>query len=434
MDKDANLFEDVIKENSDLLDIGLDDLSDDAGDEAKGEEADEGIIDLLDLVEKGDADLFSNDELMEEDIITYEPIETSDEESGILTEEKDELDDIMLETDISAPADDLGINLDEDMPDQLLQDDNVPDDADNALPDQDISGDMFEKLLDDTVLDELSEDSVVTPLDIEEFNLEPEDFSDLETVLEEEPISDEKVAESPAPAGIQGNLFRDFDPVASAPEETHVLDDELIAEPDIFGDELEKAIASSDDVTNEKSLWDTDTDDKTMGAETEGVSILEETASDDEKIKNLGMDSSEESYVHLDDIQLDSKSIDSLFPDEGITEDVAGASVSDDSLQVESQDLLPSDMDQPETSLSEESVVPEIQATDNLAPVDDTPSVPAETIVQSIISEERIEEIVTKVVGEVVERVAREVFKDVAEKVISEAIEGLKKSLEAELE
>ncbi|MGE5842210.1 MAG: hypothetical protein ACM335_08025, partial [Deltaproteobacteria bacterium] len=46
------------------------------------------------------------------------------------------------------------------------------------------------------------------------------------------------------------------------------------------------------------------------------------------------------------------------------------------------------------------------------------------------ISEERLEEIVTKVVREVVERVARDTMASVAEKVIGQAIEALKASLE----
>lgn len=46
------------------------------------------------------------------------------------------------------------------------------------------------------------------------------------------------------------------------------------------------------------------------------------------------------------------------------------------------------------------------------------------------ISEERLEEIITKVVQEVVERVARETMASVAEKVIGQAIEALRESLE----
>jgi len=50
------------------------------------------------------------------------------------------------------------------------------------------------------------------------------------------------------------------------------------------------------------------------------------------------------------------------------------------------------------------------------------------------ISEERLEEIITKVVQDVVERVARETMASVAERVIGQAIEALKASLENPLE
>jgi hypothetical protein len=50
------------------------------------------------------------------------------------------------------------------------------------------------------------------------------------------------------------------------------------------------------------------------------------------------------------------------------------------------------------------------------------------------ISEERLEEIITKVVQDVVERVARETMANVAERVIGQAIEALKMSLESSSE
>ena len=47
------------------------------------------------------------------------------------------------------------------------------------------------------------------------------------------------------------------------------------------------------------------------------------------------------------------------------------------------------------------------------------------------LSEEDIEDIVSRVVKEVVERVTRETMIEVAEKVITEAIDALKQSLES---
>ncbi len=50
------------------------------------------------------------------------------------------------------------------------------------------------------------------------------------------------------------------------------------------------------------------------------------------------------------------------------------------------------------------------------------------------LSEERLEQIITKVVQDVVERVARETMASVAERVIGQAIEALKVSLETSSE
>ncbi|NLD38625.1 MAG: hypothetical protein GX654_17330 [Desulfatiglans sp.] len=429
MDKDDNLFEDEIKENIDLLDIGLDDLTDNTG-EATGEGDDEGVIELTDLLEKGGAELFEEDEILKDDIrFTDDLVGFSDDLIETETDKKGGFDDLLLEADISAPADDLGLNLTEEGPDELLPDENLPDDSGTTPSDSDITGDLFEKLLEDTVLDELTEDTEELPEVRKEFILEPEDFSDLESALEEEPISDEKIVDNPAPVSVQGNLFRDFDTGAPATEKTEGTDYEQTAGPDIFGGDLEKTIASSDDDSDSKPLWGTDDD-----INTEAVSILEEISADDEKIEFSGVDEGDPGYVHLDDIQLDGKVLETIFPDEVATEGVIVSSASADLTLAESQDLLLRDVDQPDTAPPLDSVQSEIPVIDDSGPEDEIPAVPLKTTMQPAISEERIEEIVTKVVTEVVEKVAREVFKDVAEKVISEAIEGLKKSLEAESE
>ncbi|GEM_PF-3212442 len=396
MDKDDNLFEDEIKESSDLLDIGLDDLTDDFSSEATSEETDDGVIDLTDLVERGDAELFNEDEVLKDDIKLN---------------------------------DELGLTLPEESSDEPLLDENMPNDSGTQSSDTDITGDLFEKLLDNTGLGELSEETGELPDVAKEFNLEPEDFSDLENLLKEEAITDKTLTDRPAPVGVQGNLFKDFDTGGTEPEKPDVFDDEGTISTDIFGSDLEKTIASSDDDSDNKPLWEKD-----AVVNTETISILEEASSDDEKIEYSGVDEGDPGYVHLDDIQLDGKVLDTIFPDEVPAGGVAVASISTASMQAESLDMPLSDLDKPLTAPSLESAESDIRSIDDTEPEHDIPAAPVETIMQPVISEERIEEIVTKVVREVVERVAREVFKDVAEKVISEAIEGLKKSLEAESE
>jgi histone H3/H4 len=412
MDKDDNLFEDEIKESSDLLDIGLDDLTDDFSGEAAGEETGEGVIDLTDLVEKGDINLFNEDEILKDDIKI---------------------------------TDDLGLNLAEEASDEFLLDENLSNDSVAQSSDKDITGDLFEKLLDETELEEISADTDELPEVEKEFSLEPEDFSDLESVLKEEAVTGKTASDNPAPVNIQGNLFKDFDTGGAAPLKTDGLDEEETAGPDIFGSDLEKTIASSDDDSDNKPLWGTDSDINTSGAETDGISILEETSSDDEAIEYSGIDEGAPGYVHLDDIQLDGKVLETIFPDEAAKGDIPeSAPLSADFPQAGSRDMLLSDMDQPEIALTLEPAEPEIPAINNGEPEHEIPAAPVEATIQPLVSEERIEEIVTKVVSEVVERVAREVvgeavekvarevFADVAERVISEAIDGLKKSLETE--
>jgi hypothetical protein len=76
----------------------------------------------------------------------------------------------------------------------------------------------------------------------------------------------------------------------------------------------------------------------------------------------------------------------------------------------------------------EEPVVPEELVQEETAP--EEPSVQKLTG----ISEERLEELITRVVQDVVERVARETMASVAERVIGQAIEALKASLESSSE
>jgi hypothetical protein len=68
-------------------------------------------------------------------------------------------------------------------------------------------------------------------------------------------------------------------------------------------------------------------------------------------------------------------------------------------------------------------------------PVQEVPVLEEPSVEKLIgISEERLEEIITKVVEEVVERVARETMASVAERVIGQAIEALRASLESSSE
>ncbi len=499
MEKDEKLFEDQIDESNDLLNISLDDLSNDVITEPVNGEPDQDIIELMDLLEKGDAALFgddTNDMSEKDDIPSHELSKIHDLDTDFLAKGKEELDDIFLDAGISGLGDEPESVHSEDVSDDQLSDKDSLDDMDDDHLDSDNAGDELEKLLNETELDDLSDDTeALLSDDAEDYNMEIEELPNLDTILGEDIISDKKITHDSAPGNIHDSLLNDFD-MKDDLEENQKADDEP---PDILDVEIEKTIVSSEeDNSKEKSLWGIDTQVITDDAETLSVPLKEEMTLDEESLEYSGNDTEDTDDLPLDDIPLDGKSFDELFSetefnDETVSDEYQSESIGETFLTEEDQikkaddstgsimddtfkgietrdnvfsdelkssrhdeaglasgslldgiteEIFSTDIESPvisaddfkgsiETQISgvsniEETTLPDDSQTDKDIPVAVSP--------QPLISEEKLQEIVTKVVGEVVERVAREVFAEVAEKVIAEAIGSLKKSLEVDSE
>ena len=477
MDKEDNHFEDQIDEYDDLLDISLDELSTDEIDEPVDEEPDEDIIELLDLVENGDSDLLGLDEdtdgLGEDDLSTEEPGELSDGGTGTLSVSDLEMDDVMLDNDMSVPDDDSVSAVDDDL-DQLLEDDS-PDDSGIKAEETDITDDALEKLLDETELEGLADDTGFEFDDMEDLDLQLEDLSIEDSTPDQGGLLDDEIHDEPSPDDDHGDLFEGIGSEEITEENISESDDAILDELD---NELEKAIVSSDDDSGEELLWESDlqmeaSDNKEDQFETSDVNFDEiadiplgdesldelSTESDfQEEIVESDLDSGgmpesitddqvdtidESSDTTIDDALEELEAQDNLFSgeiqDSAHVEEIV---ISDDFMGDTTEEISPDEEELPETSGEDlgDDVEVQVPVEPDIAEVShveatqtggDTPV----TIPQvPLVSEEKIEEIVRGVVGEVVERIAREVFTEVAEKVITEAIDSLKKSLESDSE
>ena len=179
MDKDDDLFGDQIDEDDDLLNISLDELSHDEIDEPASEEPDQDIIELIDLLEKGDADLLGiddeSDELGENDISSEELDEISSDDAEDISSDL-EVDDLLLDSDLSDLEDDLEPATDDDL-DQLLAGNSL-DDLALEPEEAEITDDALESLLDETELEELTGEIGIESDDTEDLNLQMEDTLD----------------------------------------------------------------------------------------------------------------------------------------------------------------------------------------------------------------------------------------------------------------
>lgn len=397
MDNDDNLFDDQIDGDEDLLDISLDDLTTDDLEKPAPEKPDEEVIELIDLVEKSDDDideevidfddtkpLTTNKELIEklklaaaENKDNDEPEEIGDTAS--ISRSDLELGDITLETGV--PNLNEGVEEDE----TVDTDTDIDLDISESVSDFDETADFMDGGLDkiqdtgDTgdILDDSDPEVIVANED-----------NDLDESIEELFENDEEILEDTAD-NLNATIAKPMDPEDTA-------------------DKIKQDVA-----IEEKSI---DIEDQPVEADT---GQLNETVigplSDEEKspaaLKGEGDVNGEpvDEAAQLSDINLQ---------EEPPHEEKATESVADSALIVE-----------------DDSVAAEKEKSDDTA--DATPDVSEDAQHRAepvVVSEEQIEAAVTKVVGEVVEKVAREVFVEVAEKIITEAIDGLKKSLEADSE
>ena len=410
MDKEDNLFKDQIDED-DLLNISLDDLSTDEIEEAVDEEPDEDIIELMDLLEKGDdnllgisddIDTISEDEMSFEEAVETPAIDTtsrSDIEPG----------EILSDSGVSTLDEDLKSEQSTGELDQLLAEDSIGV-QDIETEDADTTDDELERMLDET-------EPVSDSDDTEDLNLEMEDFSDLDDVLDEAGLLGGEISDVSAAENGQEELFEDIDLENDSEEELIEVDDEIIDSSD---NELEKTIVSSEDnVSGEEPLWEMDNQSQMSSDEFESEDVEGDFAVDENQLEAT------------DDILPNVESVDELFSDEDLRDEevVADESLSDDMpkmFSTEGDQMVVTD-EVAKTQTSAETDVEEISVPDDSGTKTDIPAVVSP---QQLISEEKIEEIVRSVVGEIVERIAREVFTEVAEKVITRAIDSLKESLD----
>jgi len=267
----------------------------------------------------------------------------------------------------------------------LFEEDQEPEEEDDFEgPTREISG--FEEISDE----ERAEQSV-TGLDIS--------LSDLE--LEGEPRSGKEIGEE----GISENLETDLDISLSdlefegKPEFEEKLEEEEILEDnleEIFeeepAEEVESDVMAKEGVGSEEKIDEQELSESDLEEMLEGKPV-EEVELDLEKSLEL-----EES---LDDLIKETK-----------VEKPPAESATGSPYEVLSEE------DTTETGPPEPRAV-------SPGPTDEK---------MTVISEKKIEEIVTRVVHDVVERVARETMAGVAERVITEAIDALKQSLESESE
>ena len=410
MDKEDNLFEDQIDED-DLLNISLDDLSTDEIEEAVDEEPDEDIIELMDLLEKGDDSLLGidddNDKISEDEMSFEEAVETP----AIDTTSRSDIEpgEILSDSGVSTLDEDLKSEQSTGELDQLLAEDSIGV-QDIETEDADTTDDELERMLDET-------EPVSDSDDTEDLNLEMEDFSDLDDVLDEAGLLGGEISDVSAAENGQEELFEDIDLENDSEEELIEVDDEIIDSSD---NELEKTIVSSEDnVSGEEPLWEMDNQSQMSSDEFESEDVEGDFAVDENQLEAT------------DDILPNVESVDELFSDEDLRDEevVADESLSDDMpkmFSTEGDQMVVTD-EVAKTQTSAETDVEEISVPDDSGTKTDIPAVVSP---QQLISEEKIEEIVRSVVGEVVERIAREVFTEVAEKVITRAIDSLKESLD----
>ena len=317
MEKENDFLEGQTDSDEDLFDLSLDDLEpDDLEQETVKEDPDEDIIELMELVEKGENDLdYDNGEvadIAEEDQPTEELLEDDMEE---ISDEESSLDPSDLDlSDMS-----LGPDLD------LLDEEEVTGD-DTAQESEDIS---FDNMLEEDT-DQDMDLIIDTPI-------EPEESLD---DLAEEIDEDETVT-------------------------NHVEEPEVEAEEGVI----------------DKVGFDT---------------ILDDEKEDDMDVTiQSPIDAHEPSEPEEETPpeELDIEKMEEDFPPEDSGDEV-----------IQDQGITPEEFEEEDIDLRGEGEIG--------------------------ISEEKIEEIVTRVVGDVVERVVRETMADVAEKVIREAIDALKQSLE----
>ena len=463
MDKDDTLVEDLIDDDDDLLNISLDELNTNELQETISEEPDDDIIDLLDLLEKGD-----DDDLLgiDDDTDILAGVATSTEE---LSPSDLGLDDLLLDSEKP------GLNkrqerATDDELDQLLAENSL-DDLSIEAQETEIADNSLDDLLDATELEDLTVDTGFESGDEQDSSLQIEDILTESDEPDKTVLLDDEILDELAVGEDNDDLSGETDLDKIGEENILGSDDDILDELD---DVLEKSIVSSDDESGEESLLESDLISETAGMEEQadttdaGLDKLDEMPLDTKTLEEILSESNlletaesisdsenteeltlEEKLSESEETTADEESPDDLFVEtdlqietedsilkSGESEDITSmeeTAASDDSLGDIPVEVSPVGEELPdvteETFRDETDIKLSAASDDSRAGEDISAVVPQAPLISEEKVEEIVREVVGEVVGEVVERIAREVFAEVAEKVITEAIDSLKKSL-----
>jgi len=397
MKKDNDLLESPTDEEEDLFDLSLDDLEpEDTIVEAHIEDHDDEIIELIDLVQKGDIDLGEEDKGPEATIFT----------------------------DIQEQADE-GIKIDETL--DLL---DIP-------LDEEISFDEFEDIQDKET------DEVVDAVNELKFFIGDEQSADMtETPLE---FFTESPLESAPDEEIIASSMEPLEELSSIEDE---LINEIAEETEQPGHEREKTITIFPEEKVAEPLFDMKIDglEQLPGVASELIqkeqeAKLQQLASKSETPAPLSSEAVNVSEERIEAIVR--KIIEETMPViveekiNGAVEKIIAATKKEETPPVAEtapaiseekiEAILRKVVEETVPGIAEDKIAGAVEKIIEGTKREATPSAEA----QIVISEEKIEEILRKLIEEVVARVTRETMAGVAERIITDAINTLQKSIES---
>jgi hypothetical protein len=395
MEKDNQKVGEELIDEEDLLNFELDDLSlDDM--EKKASEFEDDIIELVDLVDKGPKGTEEGEKKEETVLLEEDQADEDQEEFGFATDEITSIGDLLDEESLDHSASNLdlaGLSLSD------LNEVSQPE-----LEKKDAGGEISED-----ELEEMLEDAPTEMLNLELQHEEPPLERAESDVAQEKEETAEALANEP------------LETKQSEAEEVPGEDTEdKVQEADVEGMKLD---FEEEEKADEREISEEELGEMLKAAEIEDVTIDLEDA----PAEGIGMDLDEDK-APTEIISLDLE--EGKEPTEGLTLDLekdigiseqtldgideAAATELFTSAEKELSQQEPSDIGTSESAFEEPEALPVESAPEQMVG----------------ISEQMIEDIVSRVVQNVVERVTRETMIEVAEKVITEAIDALKQSLE----
>ena len=467
MKKTEDLFEEARKDDEELLDFEFDDLSEEDFEAASGESlSDEEIIELDDIIETGEFVEETESEGITKVLEGEKPLPKPEGAEAGADLTADELDK-SLEGDLFQ---DLDTELDTR---REALDSAELESSDTGQMSRGAEVDEITRLLDEEETADMlasgDEKSSPTPSESEELwetqvsedlaaDLDAE-FEDLETSEVDILDSAEKMEEDDAEETIRVLTEDEIPEEDSGGEEKSELASSELDEPleteaskDLAAEleaefegletseinivETNKTVNGSEAEEIERLLGEADITEKQVSAEEGGDLKLDEVEQPE------GGDSSQVVEMQLDAALESLEASEKTEPEfELLDSDLEGAPdvPSMEETEFDIKGLEDAKYPDLEVQESEEGIAPKLPHEDFSEELESRgeeageqgPVVVAGTEGSMGISEERIEEIITRVVQDVVERVARETMANVAEKLITEAIDELKASLEA---